>query len=122
MKTIVVADQELTCVSCAECAVLFAMATRLHRKVHQDGSTFFCPSGHRNVYKPSRAEQLEQELAGARTAVQRTRETWQGVADAARERADRAERSNAALRGANTKLRRRLEGGPAGESPEVSGA
>lgn len=122
MKTIVVADQELTCVSCAECAVLFAMATRLHRKVHQDGSTFFCPSGHRNVYKPSRAEQLEQELADARAAKQRVREMWRDMENTARERAQRAERSNAALRGANTKLRRRLEGDPAGEAPEVSGA
>lgn len=122
MKTIVVADQELTCVSCAECAVLFAMATRLHQKVHGDGSTFFCPSGHRNVYKPSRAEKLEQELVGARAATERVRGMWRDMETSVRERAERAERSNAALRGANTKLRRRLEGDSAGEAPEVSGA
>jgi DNA-binding transcriptional regulator YiaG len=51
-------------IHCAACGVAFAMTTDYIKRRRDDHATFYCPSGHSNVYLgKSEAEQLRDQLA-----------------------------------------------------------
>lgn len=100
MITITTEGLVLEVTDCCSCGVEFAMPARLLRERRENGGGFYCPNGHRLVYKTPTTERLKKKLESAEAR--------------ARHEADQreaAERSNAALRGANTKLRNRAAAG-----------
>jgi hypothetical protein len=93
-------DQVLEQHTCCVCGVLFAAPLRLMRERRDHGGNFYCPNGHVLTFKQSQVERLRQLL-----------EQTEQHARSLRESLDAARRSKAAIQGANTKLRQRIEAG-----------
>jgi len=83
---------------CWVCGVTFAMTAMFQKNRAANGRVFFCPSGCKINYGPSRMEQLERKLDAERTRTQ-----WE------RDQREATERSLAAQRGVVTKLKKRKE-------------
>lgn len=49
-------------VRCATCNMEFCLPEEVHCRRLKDGEIFFCPSGHENVYRPSRNDRLERRV------------------------------------------------------------
>jgi hypothetical protein len=49
--------------NCASCGVKFAFPVSLREQYLKSGDTFYCPSGHSNVYRKTTAELLREQLA-----------------------------------------------------------
>lgn len=88
---------------CASCGVLFAMPERLNREFRDTGRNFYCPSGHSLSYGKGQNQRLQDELAATKRTLENNRAFARSVAD----QLGAAERSNRALRGANTRIRNR---------------
>lgn len=97
----------LETITCYRCGVLFAMPDNLMRRYQETRDTFYCPNGHGQMFTKSTAQKLEEQLATER----RRRDSADARAQAALDQADAAERSNRALRGVATKLRKRAAAG-----------
>jgi ribosomal protein L9 len=93
-------DKRLTIVECGVCAVDFAMPETMHESCQEDGRTFFCPNGHKIGYSETEVKRLRQQVEQERRAAAR-----------ATARADQAEASATALKGHNTRLRKRASAG-----------
>lgn len=92
---------------CFRCGTLFWMADSVHRRAKQKGETFWCPNGHGQVYCETEVAKLQKQLE-----QQKKRTEWaEGEAERQRERVEQRDRSLAAQRGANTKLRNRIANG-----------
>jgi hypothetical protein len=89
-------------VSCCVCGAAYAVEQGYHAQLLKvRGRETYCPNGHKWHYTGlSEAEQLKRQL-----------EMVRGVRDAQRSRAERAERSQAALRGVVTRTKRRIAAG-----------
>lgn len=85
---------------CAACGVVFAAPECLLRQRREEGGSFFCPNGHSLRYTKSEVQKLRDRLDRAEARVQ-----FQS------DQREAAERSAAAQRGANTKLRKRIAAG-----------
>jgi hypothetical protein len=104
MSTTVIKElTTLDTVSCYRCGVLFALPTSLMRRLLDTGATFYCPSGHPQHFTDTTEDRLRR--------AERLLELSRASRRAAQDQADAAERSNRALRGANTKLRKRVAAG-----------
>jgi uncharacterized protein YdaU (DUF1376 family) len=90
----------LTIVECGMCAIDFAMPATMHEKCVKDGSDFWCPNGHKIHYYETDNKRLKQQLAWARDETARAR--------AAR---DQAEATTRAVKGHNTRLKKRAAAG-----------
>ncbi len=97
----------LETVTCYTCGALFAMPSALMRRFLDTGATFYCPLGHGQRF----TETIQQKLNDALGQVKQTRERAEARVRAARDQAEAAERSNRALRGHNTKLKKRIAAG-----------
>ena len=53
---------DLVVVDCAECGLPFGILESYRNRRLNDGKAFWCPSGHVNVYTPSKIEKLEKQL------------------------------------------------------------
>lgn len=99
--------ETLNVLECANCAMLFAITDAFERQRRADGQTFYCPSGHSNVYRETEAERLRKKLAHA----EQQRDWAETSRKAARDQAERAERSAAAYKGRVTRLKNRAAAG-----------
>ena len=85
-------------VVCWMCSVEFFISACLMQRLRETGDTFYCPAGHKLVFRPSEAERLKKRLAVAEAAVRWHKSTGYAL-----------RRSNAALRGVITKMRKARE-------------
>jgi hypothetical protein len=90
--------------SCGVCGVVFGMPADMLRSRKRTGKTFWCPNGDQIGYSETDADRLRKELE----AVKRTRDQLNASWLAARDQAEAAERKATALRGHNTRLRKRI--------------
>lgn len=93
--------------TCAACGVLFAMPKLLNDELRMNGRVFYCPGGHSLSYGQGDNAKLREELDRAKRQLDWSRTHARAVAD----QKDAAERSIRALRGSNTKLRKRIAAG-----------
>lgn len=86
---------------CCSCGIPFAMTEDFHRRRLADRKTFYCPSGHGQVYSGKSEEQkLKEQLARSRRE-----------ADAAFDRAMNAENQRDAVVKSYTRIRERVKNG-----------
>lgn len=98
----------LVVVSCANCAIQFAMPAKLEAQRRDDHETFYCPAGHRNYYPgKSEAEKLRDQLVRERAE----RDQVQAHATRLQARVDLKDRQLRARKAVTTKLKRRIEAG-----------
>jgi|tagenome__1003787_1003787.scaffolds.fasta_scaffold20897028_4 hypothetical protein len=90
--------------SCGVCGVVFGMPAEMLRSRKRSGATFWCPNGHQIGYSETDADRLRKELDAVKRRLDQASASWR----AARDQADAAERSATALRGHNTRLRKRI--------------
>lgn len=107
MAETIVRQAVLEAVTCYKCGVLFAIPDNLMRRLRDTGDSFYCPSGHGQCFTKTTAQRLEAE----KKARLDERDRWQTRLNAARDQADATERSNRALRGVNTRMKRRIAAG-----------
>lgn len=89
----------LTVVECW-CGIRHAIPAELDRQAHHNGTGVHCPLGHTWVYKQTKADRLERELAEERRRRQ-----------AARDLLDAEQRSHSATRGHLTRSKKRAAAG-----------
>ena len=92
-------------ITCANCGQVFGLTEDRHTRLRASGDTFYCPSGHGNVFRPSDLEKAQkriQELEGTLLSVRQERDR---IAD----RLHAAVRRENTLRGWITRLRRKLK-------------
>lgn len=85
-------EQTLATITCASCGCLFAIPKQMQDSLWNAGDSFYCPSGHSNIYK-SRIRELEARLSQAmndvsaanRSAAQERAAREQAQADMARQ-------------------------------------
>jgi hypothetical protein len=92
---------------CVNCDITFAVPADWLNQRRRDGRTFYCPNGHNLSYTESDADRLRKRVA--HLEVQKTHLADQR--DAERRARQAAEKSAAAQRGENTKLRKRAANG-----------
>lgn len=107
MSTTILQTVTLETATCYSCGTVFAVAGNLLRRFKDTGDTFYCPLGHGQVFTKTTQQKLDEALAQAR----RARQEAEARIGAIRDQAEAAERSNRALRGQNTKLRKRVSAG-----------
>jgi hypothetical protein len=88
--------------SCCTCGVLFGLTNEQHDQLLKNkGKSFYCPNGHGQHYAgKSEAESLRERLE-VQTQVARDRQAA----------LDRERKRSAALKGENTKIKKRIKGG-----------
>lgn len=88
-------------IDCAACGVAFGLTTDFVMRRRNDHETFYCPSGHKNLYRgKSEAEKLREKLQ----QVEHQR-------DRARLTAEEVSRERAAIAKAHRKMRHRVMNG-----------
>lgn len=88
-------------IECCNCGIVFAVSKERDDRWRQKHERFYCPSGHPQSYRAeSEEEKLRAKLASARER-----------ADHYQDQRDRLERSNIAIRGHQTRLRKRIRAG-----------
>lgn len=99
----------LVVIDCCACGMLFGVPRDLDKRNREDpGRSFYCPSGHGQHYTgPTEADRLRRELE----MVERQRDWAETARQAARDQAERAERSAAAYKGRVTRLKNRAAAG-----------
>lgn len=107
MSYTIIRETILTAHECGECGITWAMPKQFIESRRKDGKTFYCPNGHKRVYRETEAQKLEKKLAAAqgnyRAAVDR--------AERAREQTEAERRRHAATKGQLTKTKKRVAGG-----------
>lgn len=93
--------------TCPNCGVLFGMPATFEQNRRKTGESFYCPSGHSLSYGKGETAKLREELDRTKRQLDSSRTYARAVAD----QKEAAERSNRALRGSNTKLRKRVAAG-----------
>lgn len=97
----------LETLTCCSCGVEYAVPQRFLEARRDDKREFYCPNGHAQVFRKSRADELAAELA----AEKRAREIDVARAERFKADAERIARSNAALRGHAKATRERIANG-----------
>ena len=62
---------EMKQVECATCGAVFGITAAFHSRRLDDGENFYCPSGHRNIFRPSTVERMRRDLAEKEIAIKR---------------------------------------------------
>lgn len=96
---------------CCVCATRFWMDNELYERRITDGRDFYCPNGHAQVFKETRADQLERQLLEERKLHQIQIESQRKRAEWAEQGEKIAQRSAAAFKGQVTKIRKRIAHG-----------
>ena len=97
----------LTVIDCGVCHVDFAIDRGWLANLQRTGDWFYCPNGHKIHYYKTENQKLEQEKA----ALQRRLDSANARASSWRDQAEAAERSKTAIKGHNTRLKRRVAAG-----------
>ena len=93
---------------CINCGIVFAVVKKYIDKRRKDHRTFYCPNGHGQHYSQmSKEEQLKDQLKHC----QLDRDFWLDEHGREQEKRTSVERSRSSLRGAFTKLKKRLGNG-----------
>ncbi|GLU91324.1 hypothetical protein [Agromyces sp. NBRC 114283] len=97
----------LDSLTCGVCEIPFAIPRNKLAKVQADGSSFWCPNGHKISYHQSRNDELEAALAAERRRRQRAeaRET------STRDQLEATERSLRGHKAAKTRIKNRIAAG-----------
>jgi len=90
----------LTTMDCCSCGVVFAAPEVFVQKRRESGENFYCPNGHSLCFRDSEVKRLRRQA-----------EQQAGRLRHLEDQRDAAERSRSALRGVNTRLRRRVAAG-----------
>jgi hypothetical protein len=91
-------------ITCANCAITFAVPEDFEKRRRNDHAWFYCPSGHTNYYpSESDSEKLRKQLA----AEQHRREQIEADRTFWRERSEKNMRRVSAAKGRITRLRKR---------------
>lgn len=105
---------KLTALDCATCGVIYAIPDDLEKRARADGSNFYCPNGHSQVFTQNERDKLREKLRKAEAerdrqaqAAEFNREAW---GEEIRRRQE-VERSLSATKGQVTKLRKRATAG-----------
>jgi len=106
---------------CADCGMPFGIPVDFEQRRRDDGKTFYCPKGCKNVYRQSEVERLREQVARA----ERQRDWAQASRTAADDQARAAEYRRRAAVGQVTRMRNKLARGecPACEQtfPDLAG-
>lgn len=113
MSTTYTETTVLATIECACCGVLFAIPKEMKEQRIKDQATFYCPSGHNNVYPKNDALGiLKRQLAQAQTAIERKdaeinhqREMREAANQAAKHHEARAKGYKGALRKVEKRIR-----------------
>ena len=100
MTTTIVQSLILETTSCIACGMVFAVPQDWLAARRKDGQGFHCPGGHSLVFTVTENDKLRRQVKQLEASRQ-----------AARDQAEAAERSNAALRGVITKTKKRVANG-----------
>ena len=100
-------SNQMVCMTCCTCHVLFAMTKEHDDLCLERGLSFYCPNGHCMSYNNTENQRLKKELDEQRKATERERR-WRESAQADR---DHEKRSKNAYRGQLTKVRNRIKNG-----------
>lgn len=106
METLIF-SQTLTTCNCASCGIMFGIPSDYHQRLRDKGDTFYCPSGHLNVYSESTVAKLQKEVDSAK----RTATYWREQADTRAQQRDAAHRQRNAFKGVVTKVKKRIGNG-----------
>ncbi len=101
-----IAGQEFHLITCYACGIAFLISDAYDDRLRKNHKTFYCPTGHSQSYAgKTEAEKLREKLASIKkyAAAECVAKTE------AFKREDAANRSNAALRGHLTRLKRAKE-------------
>lgn len=97
----IVLEQVFVIVACGECELEFGMPQTMYKRVRRDGSTWYCPAGHRRCFiGKTEEDRLRDELAFERRRSNR----WQNEAT-------HAENRRRAEKAAKTRLKNRIANG-----------
>ncbi len=66
--------------TCCNCHIAFAMPQELQVKCKQDGTTFYCPNGHPQVYSKPEITKLQEQLNRANSDAQYWRQRQVDIA------------------------------------------
>jgi uncharacterized Zn finger protein (UPF0148 family) len=97
----------LNTLACADCGMPFAVPADFERRRREDGKTFYCPQGCKNVYTKSEVDRLREQLRWA----ERQRDWAQTAKRAADDQARTSEYRRRAAVGQLTKMRKRVANG-----------
>lgn len=97
----------LTITHCGVCEIPHAIPSRMYDDRLANGGNWWCPNGHKLHFITTERDKLEAELAQARGQVKFMHASREAAWDQARA----AQRSAAATRGWNTRLRNRIANG-----------
>lgn len=92
-------NEQLHVLSCATCAIYFAVTDRFKQIRRDDHATFYCPAGHRNYY-PGKSE--KEKLEAALRAKQQELESVRAQRDVLGKRLS-------AAKAVQTKLKKKVE-------------
>jgi hypothetical protein len=67
MMATITYSNTLTVITCGVCHVPFAIPDNMYRKVHRDGSLFYCPNGHHIYYYEDENTKLKAQLDQAKS-------------------------------------------------------
>lgn len=100
--------ERLTTLNCARCGIVFGIPTDYEERRRSDHNSFYCPSGHTNVYNgKSEAEKLREQLAARDRAIEAER----ARVDYWRREQEQTKLRLSATKGQLTKTKKRVAGG-----------
>lgn len=92
---------------CYSCITHFAMDRSLYDRCYQTGRSFYCPNGHSQIFTESENQRLKKQLDNANKRL-----VWaENRTESAKQQAEDARRSRAAIKGQLTKTRNRIANG-----------
>ena len=89
------------------CGLPFSMPERLYEQCKRNGTTFFCPLGHRIVFRETEADKYRRERDRLKQQLARKDDTISSLY----EQRDKAERRLSATKGQVTRLKNRASAG-----------
>lgn len=93
--------------TCCSCGIAFAVDAQVRAKWRTDGSSFYCPNGHRQHYTETDIQRLKKQLERA----ERDKQWAQDNAKAERAARESTERRLIGQKAAKTRLRNRIKNG-----------
>lgn len=102
----------LTAIACAKCGVTFGLDAEFEERHRENHASFYCPNGHSNYFpgKTAMEKRVEQAEADAKRAKADAEWNRQRRESAEREAKIQTHRARA-LKGAQTKLKKRIASG-----------
>jgi hypothetical protein len=93
--------------TCCNCGVAFGLEASHMRRLRDGGGWFYCPNGHSQHYTRTTVQRLAQELAAEKARAERAivrADTWKATGE-------HKQRTIVALRGHQTRLKKRIAAG-----------